>query len=58
MKKTYFVPTTDVVALNAQHMMAASDPKVTVDSSRNVNADAVETRQHHGFGGGLWEDMK
>lgn len=58
MKKTYIVPTTDVVALNAQHMMAASDPKVTVDSSRNVNADAVETRQHHGIGGGLWEDMK
>lgn len=58
MKKTYFVPTTDVVALNAQHMMAASDPKVTIDSSRNVDAHAVETRQHHGIGSGLWEDMK
>ena len=59
MKKIYFVPETDVVALNMeQHMLAGSDPNVGVDSSKSVDADNLDTRQNHGFGGGLWSDMK
>ena len=57
MKKTYSIPQTSVVTLNAQHMMAASKPEVTLDKG-TVNAEDFDTRRHHGIGGGLWEDMK
>ena len=58
MKKTYYIPQTCVVTLNAQHMMAASNPEVTLDKGGTVNAEDFDTRRHHGIGGGLWEDMK
>lgn len=57
MKKTYYIPQTSVVTLNAQHMMAASTPNVGVGEG-SVDAGGVETRRHHGIGTGLWEDMK
>lgn len=58
MKKTYYIPQTCVVTLNAQHMMAASNPDVTVGGEGSVDAGDVGTRRHHGVGAGLWEDMK
>ena len=57
MKKTYYIPQTCVVTLNAQHMMAASTPEVNVGED-SVEAGDVGTRRHHGVGTGLWEDMK
>lgn len=57
MKKTYYIPQTSVVTLNAQHMMAASTPNVGVGEG-SVDAGGVDTRRHHGLGTGLWEDMK
>ena len=58
MKKTYYIPQTCVVTLNAQHMMAASNPDVTMDKKETEYAENFDTRRHHGVGGGLWEDMK
>jgi len=58
MKKTYYIPQTCVVTLNAQHMMAASKPDVIMDKVGTVNTDEYNTRRHHGVGTGLWEDMK
>lgn len=59
MKKTYSIPQTSVVTLNAQHMMAASKPEMTLDKGEGrVNAEDFDTRRHHGIGTGLWEDMK
>ena len=59
MKKTYYIPQTCVVTLNAQHMMAASNPEVTINKvDGSVDAGFVDTRRHHGVGTGLWEDMK
>lgn len=58
MKKTYYIPQTCVVTLNAQHMMAASNPEVTLKGDDSVEAGGVDTRRHHGVGAGLWEDMK
>ena len=58
MKKIYFVPATEVVALNVQQMLAGSDPKVTIGEG-SANAEDLDTRrQNHGIGSGLWEDMK
>lgn len=59
MNKTYYIPQTSVVTLNAQHMMAASNPEVTINKvDGSVDAGVVDTRRHHGVGTGLWEDMK
>ncbi|MBR1594066.1 MAG: hypothetical protein IJ659_04755 [Alloprevotella sp.] len=57
MKKIYFVPATEVVALNVQQMLAQS-PNVDINKTGRTNADAFDTRQSRGVGGGLWEDMK
>lgn len=59
MNKTYYIPQTSVVTLNAQHMMATSNPDLTLDKGEGrVHAEDYDTRRHHGVGGGLWEDMK
>lgn len=61
MKKTYIIPNTEVLLLSTQQMMASSpaEPGVTIGGDdESVEAGNVETRKHHGIGGGLWEDMK
>jgi len=60
MKKTYIIPNTEVLLLSTQQMMASSpaEPGVTLRGDKEVEAENVETRKHHGIGGGLWEDMK
>ena len=46
MKKTYITPSTDVLNINAQLMIAASEPKVTVDNEGSVNASDVEVKRN------------
>ena len=61
MKKTYYIPTTSVVAFKVHQMLAASNPNVTVSTNTNeyIEAGSVETRQkNNGIGGGLWSDMQ
>ncbi len=60
MNKKYITPATEVVNLNVQQMLAASDPKVTLSqtSTDRQNADEFDTRKHSGVGSGLWSDMK
>lgn len=45
MKKTYITPSTDVLNINAQLMIAASEPKVTVDKEGSVEASDVEVKR-------------
>lgn len=46
MKKTYITPSTDVLNINAQLMIAASEPKVTVDNEGSVEASDVEVKRN------------
>lgn len=63
--KTYTKPATQTVSVSIDNMIAASPLSYDKSSgtlsgtlqNTNASGDAL-TRQHHGIGGGLWEDMK
>ena len=53
MKKIYLMPETEVIKVALTAMIAASDPKVTVDTEETpIDADEVESRRHTN----VWED--
>lgn len=60
MNKKYITPATEVVSLNVQQMLAASNPniKMSTDSDDRHDAEGFDTRKHTGVGSGLWSDMK
>lgn len=60
--KSYTKPSTEVLMLMHQEMLAASQGGVSEGSGagKEFSGDDVtyNRQQHHGIGGGLWEDMK
>ena len=53
MKKTYNSPKAQVVILRTAHVMAASNPQVTVNPEGSVNANEVEVRRS---GRNVWSE--
>ena len=63
--KTYIQPATITFAFQASQRLAASDKLTGFDAEKGsgtlVNSGAsgdAMTREHRGFGSGMWEDMK
>ena len=57
MKKIYQTPTTLSFRISCKPICDVSNPVVGVDTTTSVNAGSLDSREHRGFGGGLWEDM-
>ena len=53
MKKTYNSPTVQLFTVRTAHVMAVSNPEVTVSTTGSVNAEQVEVRRS---GRNVWSE--
>lgn len=55
--KTYIIPETTVVEIHIENIVAASLEGVN-EKGDGIQLTREQSQHNHGFGGGLWEDMK
>lgn len=57
--KKYIAPAQELICLNAKSTIMLGSKVETNDKLNGFSeSEQLSRQQHHGIGGGLWEDMK